>query len=139
MAVAISDLVQRLRAEILRGPPQRLAVIFGSRAGGRARPESDADVGILPADPQLPLAAELDLQARLSTAVGLEVDLVRLDGDDLLLGREVALHGVPVYEERPGAFARFRASAVSEWLDFETALAPARDRWLARLARQGPR
>ena len=134
-----SDLVQRLRGELLMGPPQRLAVLFGSHARGRARPDSDVDVGIVPVDPCLPLTAELDLQGRLSRVAGIDVDLVRLDGDDLLLAREVALHGVALCEDRPGAFARFRASATSDWLDFESSLGPARDRWLARVAERAAR
>jgi predicted nucleotidyltransferase len=126
-----------LRGEILKGPPQRLVILFGSRARGLARPDSDADVGILPVDPGLALAAELELQVRLSRVAGMDIDLVRLDGDNLLLGHEAALHGVAIYEDRAGAFARFRASATAAWLDFETSLAPVRERWLSRMARRG--
>jgi predicted nucleotidyltransferase len=36
----------RLRAALAGGPPLRLAVLFGSRATGRARAGSDFDVGI---------------------------------------------------------------------------------------------
>jgi predicted nucleotidyltransferase len=37
------------------GPPLRLALLFGSAARGRARPDSDVDLGIIPLDPALPL------------------------------------------------------------------------------------
>jgi hypothetical protein len=90
-------------------------------------------------NPDLPLQSELDLQRRLSEVAHLQVDLVRLDRDDLLLAREAAVHGVALYENYAGAFARFRAAAVSAWLDFENSLAPARARWLARVAQQGGR
>lgn len=133
------DLLQRLRGALGKGPPLRLAVLFGSRARGGERPDSDVDVGIVPLDPGVPLQAELNLQRQLSEAAQLEVDLVRLDGEDLLLAREAAVHGVAIYESQAGAFARFRANAVSAWLDFETSLAPARARWLSRVAQQGVR
>ncbi|MBI2390994.1 MAG: nucleotidyltransferase domain-containing protein [Deltaproteobacteria bacterium] len=68
-------------------------MLFGSRVRGAVRDDRDVDVGIVPLDPRLSLADELALQERLSRACGLEVDLVRLDGDDLLVGREVARHG----------------------------------------------
>jgi predicted nucleotidyltransferase len=132
-------LVATLRAALMQAPPMRLVVLFGSRAGDRARPESDLDVGIIPAERELPLGPELALQSVLSKATGHEVDLVRLDGDDLVLGREAATHGVLVHEERPGFFAQYRARALSDWLDFEESLGPARDRYLRRLAERGAR
>lgn len=132
-------LVAALRDALDEGPPMRLVVLFGSHARNRARPESDIDVGIIPVDPALPLADELALQSRLSRASRVEIDLVRLDRDDLLVGREVALHGVLVAEARPGVFAQYRARATSEWLDFEVSLAPARKRYLERIAQRGPR
>lgn len=41
----------------------RLAVVFGSGARVALRPDSDVDIGIVPSDSELRLAAELDLQA----------------------------------------------------------------------------
>lgn len=131
---ADSDLTQRLREELLKGPAQRFAVLFGSRAQGRARGDSDVDIGIVPLDPDFSLSAELDLQRRLSEVSGLDVDLVRLDGDDLLLAHEAAVHGVLLHESRPGAFARFRAEATSAWLRLRN-VARARKGSLARANR----
>lgn len=129
----LPSLVERLR-DALRGESGlRLAVLFGSHAKGTAHPESDIDLGVLPFDRTMPLAVELDLAATLSRALGVEVDVVRLDGDDLLLGREVARDGVAVLEREPGAFTRYRGEATSAWLDFDEALAPARARFLERL------
>jgi predicted nucleotidyltransferase len=127
--------IARLRAELANGPPLRLAVLFGSRASGRAHANSDFDVGIVPVDSAIPLRAELLLASSLSAAVGAEVDVVRLDGDIApLLGVEVARHGLCLFEARPGAFAAYRADAVSRWLDFEETVAPHRIRLLQRLA-----
>jgi hypothetical protein len=72
---------------------------------------------------------------RLSSAVGAEVDLVRLDGDDPLLSREVATSGLLIVESHPGEFSGYRATAISVWLEFEETIAPHRARFLARLSR----
>lgn len=132
------QLVARLREVLRGGPPLRLAVLFGSRASGRARASSDVDIGILPMDPNLTLADELNLASDLSGAAGAEVDLVRLDGDNPLLGREVALTGVCLQESEPGVFAAYRADAMACWIDFDETIAPHRERFLKRLARGRP-
>jgi predicted nucleotidyltransferase len=126
--------LERLRQALSAGPPLRLAILFGSQAVGRARPSSDYDVAILPIDPGLSLRDELDLAVSLSAATGTEVDVARLDRGDPLLGREVALHGICLLEEEPGAFSSYRATAMSEWIDFDEIVAPHRRRFLRRLA-----
>lgn len=109
-------------------------MLFGSRATGKARAESDYDVGVLPLDPGLSLHEELALAAKLSQALEAEVDLVRLDTEDPLLGREIAQHGICILEREPGAFAAYRADAMSRWIDFDELIAPHRERFLRRLA-----
>jgi predicted nucleotidyltransferase len=133
-------LIAALGRALSSGPPLRLAVLFGSRGrGAPRRPQSDVDVGIVPASPALSDADELAMTAALSTAAGLEVDLVRLDRDEPLLYREVALHGTCLHEDAPGVFAAWRADAVSRFIDFEETIAPHRDRFLERLAGAHPR
>lgn len=122
-----------LRAALAAREDVQLAVLFGSRATGKSRSGSDFDVGILPVG-TLTLRAELELAAALSAAVKREVDVVRLDADDPLLGREVAQTGVCLLESTPGQFAAFRATAMSVWGDFEETIAPHRSRFLRRLA-----
>lgn len=125
---------ERLRAALSKGPPLRLAVLFGSRATGQSGERSDFDVGIIPTDPALPLSDECALASTLSAAVEAEVDVVRLDGESPLLGAEVARDGVCLLEGEAGAFAAFRADAVSRWIDFEETIAPHRQAFLRRLA-----
>jgi predicted nucleotidyltransferase len=125
---------ERLVRALASGPALRLAVLFGSRATGRARADSDFDVGIVPVDAALPLNRELALAASLSGAVSAEVDVVRLDDDAPLLGAEVARSGVCLFEAAPGAFAAYRADAMSRWIDFEETIAPHRATFLRRLA-----
>lgn len=66
-----------------------LVLQFGSTATGRARPDSDLDIGVLAGRRDLALEEELELQAALQRGAGdRQVDLVVLDrADPLLLGQ----------------------------------------------------
>lgn len=128
------SLLAKLRIALASGPSLRLAAVFGSRATGKARAGSDVDIGIIPTDIDIPIAAELGLASALSAIVGSEVDLVRLDTAAPLLAREVALHGVCLCEAKPGAFAAWRANAMAQWIEFDEIVAPHRARFLRRLA-----
>jgi uncharacterized protein len=124
----------RLGAALAESSLVDLAVLFGSRARGTARTSSDYDIGVLPRAANILLKAELELAARLSSLAEAEVELVRLDGDDPLLGREVAVHGICLFEAEPGRFAAYRAAAASRWIDFDETIAPYRHAFLRRLA-----
>ena len=81
--------VEALRAAVA-GPDIALAVLFGSRAEGRARPDSDWDVGIIASD-----SVDLDrLCATLESVVGGRVDVIDLRRADPVVCMEVARHGV---------------------------------------------
>jgi predicted nucleotidyltransferase len=127
---ATEALVAALRA----GPPLRLAMLFGSAAAGALRPDSDVDVAILPADPDLSLADELDLQARLARACAREVDLCRLDRASTLVRWQVASHGRALLASSPFEAPRFVAAAASEYLDFAPSFTRAAERFRLRLA-----
>jgi predicted nucleotidyltransferase len=43
----------RVRQVLLDGPPLQIAILFGSRARGSDRPDSDIDLAILPVDSAL--------------------------------------------------------------------------------------
>src|SRR2546427_315952 len=103
-------------------------------ASGELRVDSDVDVGIIPRDSDLCLAAELDLQVRLERACGRRVDLVRLDHASTLLRWEAARAAVLVLADPPHEFSRFVARSAIEHADLMTALAPAAARFRQRLA-----
>ena len=69
----------RIRQVLRDGPPLRVAILFGSRARGAPRHDSDYDLAILPVDPELPLSQETLLAATLEQAAGAPFDVVRLD------------------------------------------------------------
>ena len=115
------ELIAKLRGVFDTGPPLRLAVLFGSAAVGRRRPDSDLDVAILTDDP-LDLGRTRDLIAELARAADADVDLVTIDEAPTLLKWRIAVHGIPITEAPPGEFVRFQARAASEYLDFAPAL-----------------
>lgn len=131
---SMEALDDQLRAALLKGPPLRLAILFGSASRGRLAPHSDVDIGIIPARADLPLSLELELQATLARSCRRTVDLVRLDHADTLVRWEVARTGrlllsVPAYEH-----AHFVARAASDYADFAPALQRAAARFRRRLA-----
>jgi predicted nucleotidyltransferase len=133
LAMSDETLQERLRS-VLAAAPIRLAVLFGSRAKGKARPDSDVDIGVLPVDPAWSFSEEASLASALSAVARAEIDLVRLDRDEPLLGREIARSGVCLFEVRPGEHVAWRARAMSAFIDFEGSIAPYRQRFLDRLA-----
>jgi predicted nucleotidyltransferase len=130
----LEPLIATIRRVLASGPPLRLAVLFGSVARGRSRPSSDLDLAIWPVDSALSLAAELDLQSALETALARSVDLVRLDSASTLVRWEVARDGLAVHQAAPHEWPRFRARAASEYGDVRPALEEAARRYRLRLA-----
>ncbi|MEI2656036.1 MAG: nucleotidyltransferase domain-containing protein [Nitrosomonas sp.] len=67
----------RLTALLSQYPQIKLAILFGSRAAGNARPDSDIDLGIWA---QAPLTADFKLQLiqTLGAELGCPVDIVDL-------------------------------------------------------------
>lgn len=126
-------LEQALRTTLASGPACHFVALFGSRASGTDRADSDIDLAWLPVDPQVSLAAELALQADLTRVAGCEVDLVRLDRASTIVRHQVARDGRLLCGSA-ASFARFRAEAVGEYLDFEPALREATERFRRRLA-----
>lgn len=68
-------LMRRLRVVAESDPTVRALYLFGSRAGGQARPDSDLDIGVLYTSPQ-PLEKTLRLEDAIHRATGATVDVV---------------------------------------------------------------
>jgi predicted nucleotidyltransferase len=112
LAVSAADdqLVHLLEAD----PLVQLAVLFGSAAVGRLRPDSDVDIGVLgPAPRDLPA-----LQLRLERITGRPVDIVPLDTAPPLLRFEVARDGRLLVERVPHLWSDFKARAMVDWWDW---------------------
>lgn len=104
------------------------ALLFGSRARGDHRADSDVDVAVLGRIDRLALAADL------SRATGHEVDVVDLATAGYPLLAAIVQDGVLVHEGVPSTYGRWRAHALSQ-LDLDRAwYARMRDGYLAKLA-----
>ena len=119
--------------EFFRGRTDvRLALVFGSRARGAARPTSDVDVAV-----HGPGVDLLGLAADLSKATGLEVDVVDVEDAGVPLLARIVGEGALVHEARPGASARWRAQALADLETDAPWFARMREAWLTRVAVRG--
>jgi len=85
----------------------RLVVLFGSRARGDARPESDYDVAIWPGGHEQP-RDRLRWVAQLEKIVGAPAQLVVVRQVDPVLGWEIARDGKPLVEAEEGMWTHER-------------------------------
>jgi predicted nucleotidyltransferase len=115
----------------------RLAVLFGSAVSGRARPDSDVDIAVLGVAHELDDSAEGPFTRALSMAARRNVDLIRLERASTMLKWQIASKGVPLVERTVGEFARFRAGAASEYLDFAPAFSYHGEIFRRKLIEQG--
>jgi uncharacterized protein len=103
-----SELTASARQVLERQPGVELALLFGSRARGTHGPGSDVDIAVTGSAVDL-----AQLAAKLSVAVGQEVDVVAVDDDPPIpLLRELIRDAVCLYERSRGAEAAFRARAL---------------------------
>jgi uncharacterized protein len=128
----------RIRRVLLDGPPLQLALLFGSRARGAARPGSDIDVAILPVDTALSMRDENLLVTNLERATGAPIDLVRLDHATLALRWRIARDGVVLVSNPPHLAPRFLARAGIEHDEVRELEIEAMRRYRARLAAAAP-
>jgi len=96
------------------------ALIFGSRATGRARPDSDLDVAIgVPRGVRL-TALELGrMVSDLEAAVSLQVDVVIVGEATIPVRFHVFRDGQPVFVRDRDEMVRQKAQAIIDWLDFQ--------------------
>lgn len=116
--------------EALRGREDvRLALLFGSRARGRARQDSDADVAVLGEDLDL-----LSLAADLSGAARVEVDVVSLEDPGYPLLNALLRDSLVLHEGRRFAAAAWRTRALLQAETDRPGYERMRDAYLRKLA-----
>jgi predicted nucleotidyltransferase len=125
-------LVAKLREALSGRTDVRLALLFGSRARGRERPGSDADVAVLGRDNLDLLALGRDL----SLAAGLDVDVTDLSRAGYPLLQAVLRDGLVLHQGERGAAGRWRAHAIAEVETDRPWFERMRDAYLRRLARE---
>ena len=103
-------LVERLDKD----PNVRFALIFGSRARGKARVGSDLDLAVY--FDQSPEGLDhLDLLSELSDLAGQEVDLVVLNRASALLRHQVLKNRIPLCIKDRAVYTTFRESAMADY------------------------
>lgn len=110
------DIPQAAR-DALRAAGVVVAYLFGSRANGRPRPDSDLDVAVLFDRPTGLLERET-LAGRLQAALEREVDLTVLDDAPLVIRGRVVQEGRPIYSSDEPRRVSFEVLTRSMYLDF---------------------
>lgn len=120
---------------------QRVAVayLFGSRAEGTARPDSDHDVAVLFADPEPALDATVRLGAGLAAVLHTDVDVVDLDRATLELRGRVAERGRLLWSADEPRRVAFEVDARVRWIEFRPVLEETTRSYLRRIAAEGLR
>ncbi len=118
MGTSISQEMIAQRLADLSGvvPDLQLLVLFGSAVRGRARAESDVDLGVQCDGPADPDTLYLAIAPRLGTD---RLDLIDLRRADPLLAFQVARTGRLLFERHPGAFHQFQSLASRRYGDTE--------------------
>src|SRR6185295_14550156 len=131
MTEETATLVASLR-EALRGRQDvHLAILFGSRARGRARPDSDVDLAVQGENLDL-----LGLARDLSLATRHEVDVVNLARDvGYPLLNAIARDAIFVHQGRRGAGGRWLSHTLSRLETDRPWYERMRDSYLKKLAR----
>lgn len=94
----------------------QLLVLHGSRAIGKAKEDSDYDVGILTKG-KIGQKAYWDIVSDFGGLFGDHFDPVFLNGAEPMISYRVALTGKPLYESAAGTFENFRVHSVLRYMD----------------------
>lgn len=131
MASAHERLIETLRRTAEAWPDLDVLVLFGSRAGGSARPDSDVDVAVGFNGPNAETRRAMEVA--FARAIHSPVDVSFLDTAPPQLRFEIARSGVLLFERTQGAWARERARAMVDWWDWAPLARRIHDRAVARL------
>jgi predicted nucleotidyltransferase len=101
----------------------KVAVLYGSWAGGFFRPDSDVDLAVVFEDEPDDDAAYrrlMDMTLILSDVTGREVNIITIDPDfrKPMLYYNALVRGIAVYRKRGEDFSRLRKKAIDEMEDF---------------------
>jgi predicted nucleotidyltransferase len=118
-----------------RWPGVTLVVVFGSVPAGRARPDSDVDIGVLGGG----FWDQLGLGSELGRRLGREPHVVDLATASDWLRFEVARGGILVFEKEAGTWPAFQAQAAVRYFDLAPMIALCADGVRRRLQREAGR
>jgi uncharacterized protein len=126
-----SDL-SRLTPVFSAYPEIEAVYLFGSTAEGRANRESDIDLAVYPGTDSLK-SKKLELLGALAGAGFSKIDVVFLDGRDIVLEHEAIRLNHRVYERKGFDSGTVFSIVVRRYLDFMPILAVHRDKMKERI------
>jgi len=113
--------VKIIQGYLRQQPDVRAAFLFGSFAKGKARAESDVDMGVL-LDPSIPEEAYLNRRLRymddLSSRLGREADVIILNEAGPVLKHQIFEAGRLLYETDHEMTTTFKARSMVEYVDW---------------------
>ena len=120
------ELDDQIRQAVESIPGISVLVVFGSRARGTHRPDSDLDVAVLPdgshQGSRWHLQADVAVSlADLSSSPEGRVDVVFLDAAPVALRQRIMEHGRVLINRDPEAWKALRVRTMREYGDFEWA------------------
>ncbi len=132
MTMLTGGVLAEMRRVFRRYPEIEAVYLFGSAAEGRAHAGSDLDLAVVTTDAAL-REKKLDLLTELAKAGVCDVDLVFLDGRDLVLAYEAVRPNRLIYARDGFARGAFYSKIVRMYLDFEPYLRRQREAYRRRV------
>lgn len=112
------ELINQLRAILIGLEKVRVAVLFGSYAQGRAKADSDIDLGIA-FERALTLDEQLELVQKLSVITKREIDLVDLRKANGVLLQQILNHRKTIVNRDPELMGNLIAKRATDEADFQ--------------------
>lgn len=130
----MSDLnLEALIAFFSMQPSVAAAILFGSAATGRMRPDSDLDLAVLFDEGHVPDPFEVfDLRETVEKIAQRDVDLVVLNNASPILAFQAAKYGTLLVCNHQRAYHLFLARLISEYADFKRVRRPIEEAVLQR-------
>jgi len=116
------ETVMKIRKELAFLKPA-VVYLFGSTSAGRARPDSDLDLAVLPED-SISSSQLLEARIQLAEALGRDVDLIDLARSSTVLRKEVLAGGKLLFETAPARRAEFEMYTLSDYARLNEERAP---------------
>jgi len=131
-SLVISE-ITKLGEVFRRYPCIQAVYLFGSAASGHARPDSDIDLAVIPADTSAG-EKKLDILAELADCGFCNVDLAFIDENDLVLANEAIRQNKLIYATDDFDRGTTYSNIVLKCLDFEFFLRAQRQAYKRRNA-----